>query len=242
VKTRIAAVLAWLVAGHLVVGGLFWLLLQVPESNVFMLTASLVIVLLGVLVLGVIEEAGLLALSPADPWGSVWGPALRRSWLIVLPLAVFGVAWFATAHITAWHEAHHGEIDAWFITKFGATKTDAYHATIVWFTRVLRYGIGVALSVALLASVASQGLAGVAQLAWLRRAFNWRLLLTVGVAMLVGLWLPWQGVYWRPASLPNAWQQPAFAALKLCVLFVVANTAWAAILLAASSGRVRVNR
>lgn len=56
----------------------------------------------------------------------------------------------------------------------------------------------------------------------------------IAFALFVGIWLPWQAVYWRPASLPPTWAQPVFAALKLLMLFVVANVAWAFILKMAS--------
>jgi len=44
--SRLFAITAWLASGHAVLFGLFWLLLAIPESNVAMLVASALIVVL----------------------------------------------------------------------------------------------------------------------------------------------------------------------------------------------------
>ncbi|MCX6552351.1 MAG: hypothetical protein NTY02_15340 [Acidobacteria bacterium] len=233
-KTRFAAIVAWLVTGHLLIGGLYWLLLQVPESNVFMLTASLLIVVAATLLVGAIEQVGLRACSPAEPFRAALAPSIRRSWLVIFPVVLFTIVWYATAHVELWSSAHAGEIDAWIIAKLGWTKTSGLHTTIDWFIAFVRYGIGVALAVALMASLAVNGVRGALDAGWIRRGCSWRLLLTATVALFVGFWLPWQQVYWRPASLPATWIQPAFATAKLVLLFVAANVAWAVILFVAS--------
>ena len=85
---RAAAVVAWLAAGHLVLGAFYWALLQVPESNVFMLTTSLLLVVTMALWTGLIEGTALLALSAKGAVTPSITTALRRSWLVVLPLAL----------------------------------------------------------------------------------------------------------------------------------------------------------
>jgi hypothetical protein len=72
---------------------------------------------------------------------------------------------------------------------------------------------------------------------WVSRALRPRVLAVTAAAVGLGLWLPWQAVYWRPAWLPPSWAQPAFAAVKLLVLFGVTQLAWAAVLRAAARQR-----
>jgi len=231
--TRTRAIVAWLAAGHLLVGGLYWLLLQVPESNVWMLASSLLIVLAALVMAGVIEETAILAWPSNEPMGVALRTALQRAWLVVLPLAVFGCVWWLSGAADDWLARHAGQIDAWIIAKTGWTNTAALHTSLVWVSAFVRYGIGTSLAVALLGSVARQGLRGVTS-PWLRHALAWKPLVIVAAVLFVGVWLPWQAVYWRPASLPPTWVQPAFAAAKLFVLYVVGNLAWAVVLRTAS--------
>jgi len=231
--TRTRAIVAWLVAGHLLVGGLYWLLLQVPESNAWMLASSLLIVLAALVMTGVIEVTAILAWTASEPMGVALKTALLRAWLVALPLAVFGCVWWLTGTAQDWLTRHAGEIDAWIIAKLGWTKTGGLHISLAWALAFFRYGVATSLAVALLASLAKQGLRG-ATSSWLRRGLAWKPLVIISAVLLGGVWLPWQAVYWRPASLPPTWVQPAFASVKLFVLYVVGNLAWAVVLRTAS--------
>jgi hypothetical protein len=224
---------AWLAAGHLLVAGLYWLLLQVPESNVWMLASSAAIVVATVLLGGIIQSTAILAWTSSEPMSAALKTAVRRGWLVVLPLAVFGCVWWLTGAAENWLARHVGQIDAWIIATFGWTKTAGLHSGMAWVIAFVRYGIGTSLAVALLACLARQGLRGVTS-PWLRRGLAWKTLAIVSAVLFVGVWLPWQAVYWRPASLPPTWVQPAFAAVKLFVMYFVGNLAWAVVLRTAS--------
>ena len=227
--TRMRATVAWLCAGHALAGGLYWLLLQVPESNAWMLAASALTVFAALLLMGVVETTAVLGLTTVEPMGVALRTALRRGWLIVFPLVVFGCIWLIARDVQDWLTRNASQIDAWIIAKTGWTRTAGLHTGLAWLVAFVRYGVGTSLAVSLLAALASRGLPGLAS-DWVRAGFRWKRLLPVSAALLVGVWLPWQAVYWRPASLPPTWIQPAFAAVKLMVLFVVANLAWAAVL------------
>ena len=231
--TRFFSVVLWLVAGHAAVGGLYWLLLQVPESNALMLGLSALLVLVAVYLLGLVQVAGWRILGAGDSFGRAIAEGLRRAWLVVFPLAVFLVFWWVSGAGQDWWGAHAGEIDAWFIASLGWTNTGWVHRTADYILAFIRYGLGVALSVSLLAAIAAVGAGGIGAGWWLRGALGWRYLLVVVAALIAGCALPWYGVYWRPTSLPPTWVQPAFAAVKLFVLFLVGNVAWAFILLKA---------
>jgi len=231
--TRTRAIVAWLVAGHLLVGGLYWLLLQVPESNAWTLVASLLIALAALVMTGVVEETAILAWTASEPMGVALKTAVLRAWLVLLPLAVFGCLWWLTGTAQDWLTRHAGQIDAWMIAKLGWTKTAGLHTSMAWVIAFVRYGIGTSLAVALLASLSRQGLRG-ATSSWLRHGLAWKPLVIISAVLFAGVWIPWQAVYWRPASLPPTWVQPAFAAVKLGVLYLVGNLAWAVVLRTAS--------
>jgi len=233
VKTRTLAVVSWLVVGHAVLGGLFWLLLQVPESNALMLALSGLLALVLILGLPLVQLMPLRAVGASEPFGRALGIAASRAWMGVVPLAVFAFVWWATGAAEAWTTGHAGQIDAWFIARLGVTNTGWFHTSIHVVLAFLRFALGAALAVAMLAAIAGDGLKGLLTGRWLRGALGWRYLLLVAAALIVGFALPSHALYWRPASLPATWAQPAFAAAKLLVLYLVANAAWAFILLKA---------
>ena len=223
---RVLAVLAWLCAGHAVLGGLYWLLLNIPESNAWMLAASLAAVIAAAWVAGLVEMTAMLALGGDGPPTSAARRAAGRAWLIAFPLVVFAAIWWVTGWAADWHTRYAGQIDAWLIAKTGWTRTAWLHSGLTWFLAFVRYGAGTSLALALLAALAAAGPGGMAS-RWPARGLAWRRLIVISLALLAGLWLPWQAVYWRPAVLPSTWVQPAFAAARLLVLYVIGNLAWA---------------
>lgn len=236
--TRTRIVLAWLSAGHAAVGGLYWLLLQVPESNAWMLLASALVAIAAVLLLGWVEMAAALGLNAVMPMREAARLGARRAWLIVLPLAVFGCFWLVTAGATGWLEQNAGRIDAWVIARTGWTRTTGLHSAAGWIVAFVRYGIGVSLAAALLRALAVRGLPGLGT-DWVRSGLSGPRLIAVSAALMAGFWLPWHAAYWRPAWLPPTWVQPAFAAAKLLAIFIVANAGWAFILRRAPRERAR---
>jgi hypothetical protein len=230
VSKRWITITAWLLAGHAILGGLYWLLLQVPESNTFMLALSVLVVAGGLAWTGYVESVGVKGLCSSGTVGSALASGLRSAVWILPALMVFLAMWALTGFVENWFTAHRGENDAWLMLRFGWTKTEALHSAVAWLVWFVRYGIGLSVAVALLAAAVWRGAAAVLSPAWLARAFHWKTLLITAAALWAGIWLPWHFVEWRPASLPHTWAQPTFAAAKLFLFFVVMNVAWAVVL------------
>ncbi len=229
-STKGIAITGWLVMGHAILGGLYWLLLQIPESNVLMLTASAVTAAMILIGTGIVSGTG-LAWWPGSGFGAAAGAGVRRAAWVVPALAVFGLFWFITSVITARHAGHATEVDAWFLATFGWTDVSWFHTAFAWVLWFIRYVVGAGLALALLAAAVHGGARAVIGLRWIPRAFHWQTVLVTTFAWLIGVYLPWQFVVpWRPASLPASWVQPAFAALKLGLVFVLMNAAWAIVL------------
>jgi hypothetical protein len=230
VSKRRITIAAWLLAGHAILGGLYWLLLQIPESNTLMLTTSVLVVVAGLAWLGYVETVGLSGFCTHDTVRSALASGLRRSVWIVPSLVVFVAVWLLASFAGNWWTAHATEVDAWLILRFGWTDAQPLHTTMAWLLWFVRYGVGLSMAVALLAAAVCRGAAGVLEPRWLAQAFHWKTLLITATAVWFGIWLPWHYIEWRPESLPLTWVQPAFAAAKLFVSVTVMHLAWATVL------------
>lgn len=233
---HLLALLAWLTTGHAVLSGLFWLLLQVPESNVAMLSTSALVVLAIVALVGLVEGGG-LTLAAAESSRRDLARTLARAPLAApLAVALFGLVWLLTGWAEAGWWASRGEIDAWLMARVGLSRTTALHQGASWVFAFLRYALGISLALTLLAQGIASGLGGLLRGRWLVTALS-PLRLGAIAALLLGLvWLPWQAAYWRPGWIRPNWQEPAFVAVKLGLLYLVANTGWAGILAIVARG------
>jgi hypothetical protein len=227
---RVCGVTAWLLVGHLLLVGLYWLLLNVPESNALALAASALLGLLLVCGAGIIDTSALILLKP----GTTARQALARG-VRLLPVFVLALlVWLAVSWTCGWlrgvHDAHSTQIDAWLIAKFDWTKTAALHRTIVDVLSVIRYVIGISLAVSLVAVAAFESGADVLRLRWIGRAFRPLQLVAIAVAIFGLVWLPWQAAYWLPRQVPDSNLQIAFATVKLAAIAVLAHVGWAIVL------------
>jgi hypothetical protein len=228
--SRLLAVTAWLAAGHAVLFGLFWLLLAVPESNVPMLIISTLVVAAMLIVFGIVEGGGLLAWNPATPARDVLLHAWRAVPGVWLGALLFVFTWYLASLAGASWQEHRGEIDAWLMAQAGWPETGKLHAAAGWFFTFLAWVPGVSLGVSLASAVVHHGLRGTGRPGWILAALSLRRILTVAAVLLLFLWLPWRGVNWRPSWLAPNWQETAFVAVKLGVLFALANAGWALVL------------
>ena len=121
---RLAIIAAWLLVGHAVWLAIFWGLLQVPESSVWMLALSAVLALTLVVVGGRGAGRRLGGVGSGAPAGGGAAAAAsvtcRPRWL---PMLLFGAIWWLTGAVFDWHTGIAGQIDAWVIARTGRTDT-----------------------------------------------------------------------------------------------------------------------
>ncbi len=227
---RALAIVACLVAGHTAAAGLFWALVNVPESNLLMLGLSATLVALIVVALGWTEATALLAWRPDVTLGEATRRGLRRAPAVLAAAAVFGIFWWATARADVWLADRGGEIDAWLIATFELTRTTWVHRAFDVALFLVRYVAGVSLAVSVLGAVARAGWHALFRLGWLRAGLSRRHLGLVGAAMTLLVFLPLEAAYWRPETLPPNAIELAFAAAKLGAIFLVVNVGWALVL------------
>ena len=229
---RTLVVLGWLLAGHGVWAGVYWLLLLVPESNVLMLATSFLLVLALAWWLGLVQAVGLLAWAPGGTVGGSIAPAARRAWLVIVPLLLFGAVWILTARASTWLSAHGSQIDAWLIVKTGWTKGQYVERGLAHIIAFVRWGLGLSLAAALFARLLRGGISSILSPGWLKAALQWRALLVFAGALALGVLLPAHLLDWRwvPTDRAGTWFEPAFATAKLGVIYVWGNFVWVLVL------------
>ncbi len=223
---RAAAIVAGLSIGHALVGLLFWALINVPESTVWMLALSASIAATLLVCAGWIETAAALAWMPGlEPRAALRG-AVRGVPSFIVAATFCAIAWWGLGRIDAWLDDRGGEIDAWIIATTGWTQTSWVHRGIDIALLFGAYVMALSLGLAAVADGARDGWRSLGHARWLRRAFRRSQIGIIGASVALLIALPLQAVYWRPASIPTG-AELAFAIGKLLVIFVLINTGWA---------------
>jgi hypothetical protein len=226
---RLLAIAGWLAAGHAMLAGLYWLLLAIPESNVPMLAASALTVVMAVLLFGWIEAVGLLAWQREAHPRELLRRGIGTAPGVWLGVALFVAAWVLAAYAGAHWDSYRGEIDAWLMAQFGWTNAGWLHTAFRWLLAFVQF-LGLSVAVALASAFAAGGFGALRHARWLRDAVSLRRLLTLAGILVVFFWLPLRTVAWRPAWLAPNWQETTFVVLKLGILYLLANVGCALIL------------
>jgi hypothetical protein len=227
---RLIVTTCWLIAGHAALAGLYYELLNVPESSVWMLGTSamlcVAIVLLGLWV----HVGGIAAWIPdRSPLRGIW-----RSWrhigVGVPALVLLGLSWWTVARADAWHAMHRGEIDAALMARFNWAETAWVHRGWEWLLFGLWNGVALSLALAWVVAGLGGGFRGMSRPQWIGRGLDPRAWGSILAAQLVLIVLPWHHVFWRPAALPPARAEAVFVGAKLTIITIAAAIGWAIVL------------
>ena len=216
---RVASVAGMLALGAVVCAGLYWVFVNTPEANVLTLTVSALLAIAVVMAAAVAINTAVLFARGASV-KPAFGRAVRGVFWFALAIVPLAVAWWAIGRADAWVEAHSGEINAWFIVRFGWADITPLLTAETWISRWLRWAVFPVLSLSLLATLLTNE-AGTGGAAFLRRAWHWRTLAVVTLVFVLLFALPWQLTNWRPA-LPPTWVEPTVAAMRVGTAFVLA--------------------
>jgi len=226
---RLAIISAWLLFGHALWFAIFWGLLHVPESSVWMLALS------AVLAFALIVVAGALVAGAAAAWDLARPPAgalLGGVGHVPAALAaglLFGAIWWLTGVVVDWHIGIAGQIDAWVIARTGRPNARWIHFAIFWVTIFVRWSIGLTLAASLLGALITTGAAALKDAAWLRSALVPARWLTITFWFVLLVAIPWHLVDWRPARL-SLGIEPWFVGAKLAAIAVAMAVGWALVL------------
>jgi hypothetical protein len=225
---RLALITGWLLLGHAALGGLYWALLVVPESSAWMLALSTV------LAAGILVGASGLYTGALLAWDAqrrvlpAFVSGFRRSYWAI-PAAVILVAfWWMGARLQDWHAGARGPIDAWLMAKLGWATAPLLHALLNAIVIAIRWIVGIALALGVLAAGAALGSAGVIGTGWIKRSLDPRTLVLIAAIEIVLVFVPWRYLSWRPRGLPVR-VEAVFVSLKLGAFAVLVALAAALI-------------
>ena len=226
---RLPLVVLWLLGGHACAFGLFWLLLQVPESSTPMLIVSLLLAIAVVAVAAVVNAGAAGAWNLELRFGRGLAVGTRRSWSVLAAAALFAGIWVITGALFDWHAGIRGQVDAVAIARTGSPNTAWMHAAVHWVLQFVRWSLGLSLAAALLGWLVRHGAASARQIGWLRAGLHPRrwLLITIWFVLLVVM--PWSQVSWRPAAL-SLGLEPWFVTAKLSLIALLMAVGWALVL------------
>ncbi len=217
----------WLALAHAIALGAVAAFLYTPESNVLMLALSALLVLATLVVLLMASTSAAHALVHRQaPWRSL-GAAARLLPLVLVGVLVVGVICGAAGAFESWWVSRAGEIDATAIAAGDITNTGPLHAAVRWLVRAVQWVLVPAWLAACLAWAAAYERRDVLGLKWLAASLRWRLLGVAVAAVVLLVWLPWHYVYWRPRALPASSIEIAWFAIKMGVIYLLAQLAWA---------------
>lgn len=224
----------WILILGAMTAGIYWVFLSTPESTVWMLIAS------GVLAVITLACAGFTITGAIAIWGngaspSTFARAARAIPSILPALVIVLLIWWLTLRAETWIALRSGQINAWFIARFGWDDVSwlfrTAHYAAMWF----RWIVAPVLALSLMSGFVAVGARSLAQGAWLRRALRPRALVLCSLLFVVLIALPWKYVVpWRPASLPATSVELVFIAVKLSLAAIVAAIAVALIIREAS--------
>lgn len=221
---RVLRVATWLVAGQLIVGGLYWAFLNTPESNTLMLGVSVLLLIAMILSAGFTIGAGLLSAGYRRTGLAIWG----APWVLVAAVPPV-LLWWLVGIGDRWLVAHSGEIAAWFIARFGWADMTWLMRALDWLSLWLRGVVAPLLGLALFNALLLQGAAALGRRWWLGRALRFSTLIVSTLAFSLFVLLPLQAAYWPSTGLPPTWVQPALAGLRLLAVGLIMTLGWAII-------------
>jgi hypothetical protein len=226
VTRRLPLIAGWLIAGHAAAAGLFWALLQVPESSSLMLVISATLALLAVLAIAWTVGGALAAWRPEATPGRAMARGLGHLGAVILGALVFALMWWLTEKAAMWHAQYGGQLDAWIIARTGKSETARLHSAIVWLLWFLRWGLGLTIALSLAAWAVRDGVRALGSVRWLASALNPLRWLAVTTLVGLGIALPWHHAYWRPEKI-SIGAEPWFVTSKLALIALVVTFAWA---------------
>ena len=214
---RLALAALWILIGGAVTAGVYWAFLITPESTVWALMVSAVLAIVALALVG-FTAGGAIAMWWHGASLSAVKHALRSIPGVIPAALIVWVIWWIARRAEVWVAMRSGQINAWFIARFGWDDMSWLFTAIGLAAGWFRWVIAALLAFSLMAGFVSIGWRAIAQSAWLRRALRPRAI--AGATLWFGalIALPWLYlVPWRPDRLPPTSIEFAFIVAKLSV-------------------------
>jgi hypothetical protein len=214
---RIALATLWILTGSAITAGIYWGFLNTPESTVSALILSAVLAGITLALAGFTITGAIAMLAHG---ASIAGlrRAVQAIGSVIPALAIVLIAWWITTHAEAWFAMRNGQINAWFIARFGLADVTWLFTALRYIGQWFRWIVATLLALSLMAGFVAIGWPALTQAAWLRRALRPRALLLATVWFVVLIALPWMYlVPWRPKGISPTSGEFAFIVAKLSI-------------------------
>ena len=218
---KLALATLWVLAGSVVTAAVYWGFLITPESTIWALLTSALLAMVA------IALAGLTASGAIAMWwlgASLAGVkrAVRAIPGVIPAAAMVWVIWWLAHRVEVWITMRSGQINAWFIARFGWDDMSWLFTTIGIAADWFRWVIAALLAMSLMAGFVAIGWRTLAQPAWLRRALRPRAIAAATIWFGGLIALPWLYLLpWRPQNLPPTSIEFALIVAKLSVSVIL---------------------
>jgi hypothetical protein len=141
----------------------------------------------------------------------------------VIPAAlIILLLWWITSRAELLVAERSGQINAWFIARFGWDDMSWLFTTIRFAAAWFRWVLGAMLALSLMTGVLAIGWQAVSQAAWIKRAVRPRALLGATLWFAALIVLPWMYlVPWRPENLPATTIEMVFIVTMLSIAAIL---------------------
>ena len=214
---RIALAAVWILLSGAATAAVYWGFLITPESTIWALTASALLALIALALIGLTAGGAIAVLWQGVSMAAVMR-ALRSIPGVVPAALLVLLIWWIANRVETWVTMRRGPINAWFITQFGWGDMSWLFTTIAYAADWFRWVIAALLALSLMAGFVGIGWRALTQAAWITRALRPRTIALGTAWFVVLIALPWLYlVPWRPRGLPATSVEFAFIVAKLSV-------------------------
>lgn len=214
---RLVTVTLWILVGAALTGGVYWSFLITPESTIWSLAASALLLMTAAFVLALTVSGAMVGWQQGVSSSHVRAAAAGVPGIV--PAALLGgLIWWLAGSATDRIAIYSGPINAWFIAAFGWDDVSWLFTGIHWLARWLKWVVAPVLGLSVMAAVMAEGWRGVAGAHWIKRALAPVPLATATLLFAALVAAPW--IYltpWRPQGLPATSVELAFVIAKLAV-------------------------
>ena len=232
---KLALASLWLLIGGAITGALYWGFLITPVSTILALITSALLAIVVLAVLGTVVNGAIDIVSRGFSLAGLRHAFASSAAVIPAGLVVLAL-WAITNMGEVSVAQYNGQINAWFIARFGWDDVSWLFTAIRYLAMWLRWVISGLLAVSLMAAVLNAGWSALAGASWMSRAIRPRAVAVATLAFVTLIELPWiYLVPWRPESLPATAVEMVFIVSKLSLAAILAAVGSALLIREASA-------
>lgn len=227
-----------LLGGGALSAAIYWGFLNTPESTVWTLALSAVLLLAVLLVGATSMGTVLLAWYSGRVSRPVVVGALRGLPAFLLPALLVIAVWWLVGRADARVAATSGEISAWFIAQFNWSDVGWLFTSIEWVSLWLRWVVAPFIALVWWRTIMVRGWKPTGAL--LREALHPVRVLAATAIVALLVWVPWtQLAPWRPHGLATGTTELLFVGAKLALVTLLSAVGWSLVARTAARPRVR---